>query len=267
MYSIVLMATMTAGAEAPGLHGTFWLKHCFFEDCYPARYGWTCGPGQGGYYPTGYSSCNGCTGSCYGWNSCHGYSSCHGCWSSCHGCWSSCHGGFGLGYMWRPGRTTGPYSCYGCYGSLPSLDGVGYSGFAGTGNFGMYGIAHVPINPDPIDPLGLSYPQPTYANPALSAPIYSNPATAPLVPATPRLNAPSPASPLTTPSPLFPFAGAGTCQSSTAGKGNAYCSTIKGRDNNDSSGNRKDYSGRNGDTAPALRIDHHQAACECQAVC
>ena len=34
MYSVVLMAAMTASAEAPAF-GNFWANHCFWEDCHP----------------------------------------------------------------------------------------------------------------------------------------------------------------------------------------------------------------------------------------
>src|SRR5437870_1532024 len=99
MYSVVLMAAMTAGTSTPD-----WL----FHGC------WGC---HGCY-----GSCHGCYGSCSGcYGGCHGcYGSCYGCyggaWSSCYGCcgggggcggWSSCYGCCG----------GGGWSCQGCYGS------------------------------------------------------------------------------------------------------------------------------------------------------
>lgn len=162
MYSVVLLTAMTATAEAPGF-GSFWSKHCFWDSCYPARYGWTCGPGWGGYYPAPISSCHGCWSSCHGcWSSCHGcWSSCHGCWSSCHGCWSSCHG------CWS---SCHGYTCYGCYGGgLPH--GIGYAGFGGFGNFGMYGAF-----PVPPPSYGLPFdPRATDAKPADPRPVEIKP--------------------------------------------------------------------------------------------
>jgi uncharacterized protein (TIGR03000 family) len=156
MYSVVLMAAMTASAEAPAF-GNFWATHCFWEECWPARYGWVaCGPGYQPYYPAAYTSCCGCSG--YGYS--HGcYSSCHGCSGSCHGgCWGSCYGGCS---GWWPGSIHytgcgGGY--YSCYGGGPGLwDGIGYAGFGAFGNFGNYGT--VPY-----------YGAPVYASPVLQNP-------------------------------------------------------------------------------------------------
>ncbi len=67
MYSVVLMAALTAGAEAPDC----WWKH----GCY---------------------SCNGCYGcaGCYGCYGCNGCYGCHGGGWQCHGCYGcyGCHG-------------------------------------------------------------------------------------------------------------------------------------------------------------------------------
>ena len=142
MYSVVLLAAMTASAETPGF-GDTWSKHCFWECCLPARYGWTCGPGWGGYYPASINSCHG--GGHGNWSSCHG--SCQGGWSSCHGSchgnWSSCHGGCS-GHAYQS-SCHGCYShtCYGCNSGSGFDQGIGYSGFGGYGNFGMYGTAPV----------------------------------------------------------------------------------------------------------------------------
>jgi uncharacterized protein (TIGR03000 family) len=156
MYSVVLMAAMTAAPETPAW-GDFWAKHCFWEDCWPARYGWTCGPGWGGYYPATSYSCHGCWGGgCYGASS-----SCHGCWSSCHGCWGGCGGGWGPSYGCM-GACHGcwsscyGYTCYGGYGGGPSpFQGIGYSGFGAYGNFGMYGAFPV-ANPNYSAPLSVA---------------------------------------------------------------------------------------------------------------
>lgn len=143
MYSIVLMAAMTATTEAPGF-GDTWAKHCFWESCLPARYGWvSCGPGYNAYYPAAYTSCCGYGGfhhfhhfqhSCHGcYGSCHGYRSCHGCYSSCHGCYGAYWGGANF-----PGACSGTY--YNCYGGGGTnlWSGIGYAGFGAYGNFGNY---------------------------------------------------------------------------------------------------------------------------------
>jgi uncharacterized protein (TIGR03000 family) len=113
-------------------------------------------------------------------------------------------------------------SCYGCYGSLPNpMAGVGYFGGM-TGNFGMYGLAPAPINPDPIDPLGLGN-MPMYGTPATEAPQYLRtpsigtpsivPAPAPIgpippaigpLPTNPILSPPSPTTSLSAPGTLAP---------------------------------------------------------------
>lgn len=125
MYSVVLMAAMTTTAEAPGF-GAFWSKHCFWDSCYPARYGWVnCGPGHRPYYPAPYWSCHGCG----------------GCWSAGHGCggWGWHHGCYG-------------HTCYGCYGGhfahAGIYAGIGYQGFGAYGNFGMYGS--IPVHGAPM---------------------------------------------------------------------------------------------------------------------
>jgi len=100
MYSVILMAALTTGAEAPACgHG--W-SSC--HGCYSSSYG-----------------CHGCSG-CYG---CHGYSGCHGCYgcSGYYGC-SGCYGGYGGCYGAWYGY--GSYSCqgyWGCYGApvVPSI--------------------------------------------------------------------------------------------------------------------------------------------------
>lgn len=77
MYSIVLMAALTAGAETP-------------------------------------TWCHGCRGCCGGWG-CHGcYSYCHGC-HGCYGC--GCYGCYGCGcYAYGHGCYGCYGGCYGCYG-------------------------------------------------------------------------------------------------------------------------------------------------------
>lgn len=126
MYSVVLLTAMTTTAEAPSF-GDIWAKKCFWECCWPARYGWVpCGGGLP-YYPTPYYGCGG--------HYHHHHHACHGC-GACYGCggW-----GYGRGYgcggwghgCWSPS--------YGCYGGGVIYSGIGYAGFGAYGNYGMYG--------------------------------------------------------------------------------------------------------------------------------
>lgn len=91
MYSLVLMAALSTGGEAPSF---------FFQ-----RWG-----------------CHGCNG---GWSSCHGcwggWGGCHGGWGSCHGCW----GGWGGGHRWS---CHGGGGCNGCYRSHSACWGGCYGG-------------------------------------------------------------------------------------------------------------------------------------------
>src|SRR5580700_9371935 len=116
MYSVILMAAMTAPAET-----TSW-GHLFNRgDCCGCS-GYSCGGCYGGccggyaYYPR--YSCGGCCGGC--WGGCWGSSCCGGCWGTggfrtyftCHGagaCWGYAYAGVGYGFA----------GCYGsCYGSV-----------------------------------------------------------------------------------------------------------------------------------------------------
>jgi uncharacterized protein (TIGR03000 family) len=137
MYSIVLMAAMTSTTEAPSF-GDVWAKHCFWECCLPARYGWVaCGPGYSAYYPASYTSCYGYGCGCGGC-----YSSCYGCYG---GCWGSCYGGCG---GWHHACYGGYYNCYGGGGWAAPWAGVGYSGFGAYGNFGNYNT--IPVYAAPV---------------------------------------------------------------------------------------------------------------------
>jgi len=108
MYSVVLMAAMTAGQAAPawGCHGRWG--------------GWGC-CGCTGYV----SSCTGCRGGCYG-----------GCWGGCHGWRHGCHGGCrGGSYAGCCGGCYGGYygGCHGCYGGCHGCSGCcGGSNYAPT---------------------------------------------------------------------------------------------------------------------------------------
>ncbi len=106
MYSLILMAAMTAPADTPA-----W-GH-FNRGCDCCGSGYSCGGCYGGYA----YGCGGCYGGCYG-----GY----GGWSSCRGCWGGCWGtgGFrnyftchGAGACWGYAYAGGCYGFAGCYGS------------------------------------------------------------------------------------------------------------------------------------------------------
>lgn len=160
MYSIVLMAAVGGGADAPAFHNR------------PAAAVVVVGC-------TGYSSCTGCTGyaACYG---CSGYSSCNGCcgggflghksrggcsgmfghhnkhsctgYSSCHGCtgYASCYGSYASGWC----QGFGAVSSYGCTGTYP-IHMSGCNGCTGYG-FGCGGAVY-PSYSYPHG-LGNSYP-------------------------------------------------------------------------------------------------------------
>jgi uncharacterized protein (TIGR03000 family) len=100
MYSVVLMAALTGGGNAPELF--------FHHGCHGC-----------------YGCCGGCYGGCYGscYGGCYGYG---GGWGYGGGCWG-CWGGYGCNGCWG-----GCYGCYGCYG------GHGYSDYAPGGVGGTY---------------------------------------------------------------------------------------------------------------------------------
>ena len=104
MYSMVLMAALTTGADVPdfGRHG-----------------------------------CHGCWGGC--WGGCYG---CRGCWGGCYGCWGGCYGGWGgcygcygwggygggwgggLGYVYAPFATTYVAPTAFAYSTVPAATPV-----------------------------------------------------------------------------------------------------------------------------------------------
>ncbi len=114
MYSVVLMAALTTGMDAPdfgrrGCHGCHGCSGCY-----------SCGGCWGGRGCCG--GCYGCGGGCWG-----GGSSCGGGYGCGGGCWgggSSCGGGYGCGCggyaSWGGGRvagTGGAYYAYSPYGT------------------------------------------------------------------------------------------------------------------------------------------------------
>lgn len=86
MYSIVMVAAMTAAPETPDFF-CCWKSSC--HGCYGGCTGYSCGGCCGGY------SCGGCCGGWgYGCGGCHGYASCFGCYGG-HAC-SGCCGGYAM---------------------------------------------------------------------------------------------------------------------------------------------------------------------------
>jgi uncharacterized protein (TIGR03000 family) len=127
MYSVVILTAMTTTAEAPAF-GDIWAKKCFWECCWPARYGWVpCGGGLP-FYPTPYY---GCAGGHHHYHTCYGCGAYYGCagWGYSRGLGHGC-AGWGYG-CWSPS--------YACYGGGMIYVGVGYAGFGAYGNYGMYG--------------------------------------------------------------------------------------------------------------------------------
>lgn len=111
MYSLVMMAAMTAAPETPqeflchvneSRYGKgLWLKHCFYDCCLPARYGWVnCWNKGFGYYPgNARSFCGSCATASYG----HFYNA-----PSC--CGAGCGSAYGFGGC-------GPTACGKGYGN------------------------------------------------------------------------------------------------------------------------------------------------------
>jgi|SRR5579871_3923056 len=110
MYSVVLMAALTAGTSTPS-----WC--------------WGCSGCHGGW-----GGCHGCHGLFSGWHGCHGCygcsgSGCHGIWYGCHTyagygcyCWGGCYGAYAAGCS-----GAGCYGCFGCHGmpaAAPSYMGA-----------------------------------------------------------------------------------------------------------------------------------------------
>lgn len=228
MYSLVMLAAMTAAPDVaqntncpvkPSNYGNgFWLKHCFYDCCAPARYGWVnCWNKGFGYYPgNSRGFCGGCAPS-YG----HFYSPSP---CACAPCGSGygAGGGGGSGHSWcgygwpigdqpayytsvlgcPPHMTAPPYAYYteknpcckfGNFafdtGLIGHGSGVGYSGFGGYGNFGHYGgvpMQHPPTTAD-LPPFPRNYRQPS--------PIPLTPAPMPPLPMGVIPPAPEPAPP------------------------------------------------------------------------
>jgi uncharacterized protein (TIGR03000 family) len=141
MYSVVLMAALSGGAEAPDFG-----RGC--NGCAGACHG--CSGGLfGGLFNKGCNGCNGCHGcsgchvsnGCHGCNGCHcgggglfaglfGKKRCNGCSSACHGCngchssCNGCHGGCFRGLFNRCHGCNGCHSaCHGCNGCHAACNG------------------------------------------------------------------------------------------------------------------------------------------------
>ncbi|HEV3083243.1 MAG TPA: TIGR03000 domain-containing protein [Gemmataceae bacterium] len=131
MYSVVLMAALTAGTNTPAT--------CF-----------------------GLFSCHGCHG-CWGCHGCYG-SGCHGCYGGygCYGCYgcNGCRGSWG-GY----GGYGACYGCYGCYTSYAGYYGGGCYGGGCNGCWGNGGSPYAPRTPayGPPPPAGERIPPPAGA--------------------------------------------------------------------------------------------------------
>jgi uncharacterized protein (TIGR03000 family) len=128
MYSIVMLAAMSAGADTPT----------------------PMAPPPTAVVTPGTPVIGGCTGSCFGshYSSCHG--SCYGsCYGSCHGSGrASCHGGGFLGLRGRHschggGHSCSGYTCFGsCHGSCHgSCYGSCFGSYAGS-CYGCYGMSY-----------------------------------------------------------------------------------------------------------------------------
>jgi uncharacterized protein (TIGR03000 family) len=116
MYSVVLMAALSAGGSAPDCHG-----HCH-----------SCGGGYGGCYG-GYG---GCYGGCYGGYG-GGYGGCYGGYGGGYG---GCYGGYSYGSGYG---CYGSYSCHGCYGCYGCYGCSGYAPMYGTP------VMTAPVTPPP----------------------------------------------------------------------------------------------------------------------
>ena len=190
MYSIVLLAAMTASPDVPqsflcpvtpsNYGSSLWTKHCFYECCLPARYGWVnCWNKGFGYYPgNARAFCGGCGpsfGPFYHPPACCGACGYGGGGGGYGGSCSFAGCGYGWGLGCRPAYYTSVTGCPPCVSAPPyahdternpccryghfAFDsgligqtcGVGYAGFGGYGNFGMYGavpMQHPPTTAD-----------------------------------------------------------------------------------------------------------------------
>jgi uncharacterized protein (TIGR03000 family) len=180
MYSLVMLAAMTAGPDVPqdlmcpvtqSKYGCgFWSSHSFYDCCAPAHYGWVnCWNKGFGYYPgnarsfAGGCGCEPTYGQFYSPSPCacatcgNGYGQGGG-----SGC-SFCGCGWPIGN--QPAYYTSVLGCPTCVSAAPYAyytehspccrngnfafdtglighgSGVGYAGFGGYGNFGYYGAA------------------------------------------------------------------------------------------------------------------------------
>lgn len=234
MYSLVMMAAMTATPDVPQdflchvnpsrYGGGYFSKHCFYDCCLPARYGWVnCWNKGFGYYPGGGRGfCGSCAtasyGNFYNPNCCNagcgaGSSSCgYGFAGSSASCGAFCGKDWGIGC--KPAYWTGVIGCKPCVTAPPYANytqrnpcctyghfafdtglighsyGVGYAGFGAHGNFGFYGS--VPFqHPPTVADIPRYQPQdfmPRDTRPYISSREYVAPG---YVPAEPNTNAPS----------------------------------------------------------------------------
>ena len=126
MYSVVLLAALTAGGEAP----QFFHHSC--HGCY------SCSGCSGCYGCWGYGGSYGCCGG--GWGSCYG--SCYG----CGGCWGSGYSYYSCGGCYGCSGYNACYGCSGCYGCWGCTGCYGYSGYAPL--YTAPGAVMPPVKPD-----------------------------------------------------------------------------------------------------------------------
>ena len=217
MYSIVMLAAMTAGPDVPQdlmCHVTpskyghkFWSKNNFYDCCAPAHYGWVnCWNKGFSYYPGGGRGFGGHCGSSPSYGQFYHPGACA---CSCAPNYGA-GGGFGggctfCGHGWSVGNKPAYYtSVLGCpphvssapyanyteknpcckYGNfafdsglIGHSHGVGYAGFGGYGNFGHYGGASMMHKPTTNDLP--PFPNPEYRLPSA---VPSTPAPMPPLP-------------------------------------------------------------------------------------
>jgi uncharacterized protein (TIGR03000 family) len=134
MYTVVLMAALTAGSSTPA-------------------WGWGCHGGCGGGCHGGlglFRGCHGGSGGCWG-----GYGGCSGGYGGCYGGYGGCYGG---GYTCYAGYGL---ACYGCYGRSGCYGGGGcYNGYGlgCTGSSGVPAYAPAPVSPS-VAPPGKQAPE------------------------------------------------------------------------------------------------------------
>lgn len=86
MYSLVVMATLTTGGDAP----TFGHKQHCYTSCHSCYSCWGCAC-YGPVHCSGYGYCSGSCSYCSGCCSCYGWSGSYGCYGCCYSCTGNIH--------------------------------------------------------------------------------------------------------------------------------------------------------------------------------